>query len=193
MQRKYKTEMMRGMKAIVWMAALLGGVCGASAADRAGDLLRGISDGFRAMKSYAVRFEVATADYRSSGSYVVEGEAYSLELGDAEVFCDGKVRYEVDNGRREVTILDVDRRSRNILNNPVRAFDFIGSDYSCELLWERDGQAAVRLTPMAGSDSSAGEITLVVDTSRMVTMSRRSRRPHRILRRAASLASRPKT
>ena len=138
MQRKYKTEMMRGMKAIVWMAALLGGVCGASAADRAGDLLRGISDGFRAMKSYAVRFEVATADYRSSGSYVVEGEAYSLELGDAEVFCDGKVRYEVDNGRREVTILDVDRRSRNILNNPVRAFDFIGSDYSCELLWERD-------------------------------------------------------
>lgn len=167
MQRKYKTEMMRGMKAIVWMAALLGGVCGASAADRAGDLLRGISDGFRAMKSYAVRFEVATADYRSSGSYVVEGEAYSLELGDAEVFCDGKVRYEVDNDRREVTILDVDRRSRNILNNPVRAFDFIGSDYSCELLWERDGQAAVRLTPMAGSDSSAGEITLVVDTSRM--------------------------
>ena len=119
MQRKYKTEMMRGMKAIVWMAALLGGVCGASAADRAGDLLRGVSDGFRAMKSYAVRFEVATADYRSSGSYVVEGEAYSLELGDAEVFCDGKVRYEVDNGRREVTILDVDRRSRNILNNPV--------------------------------------------------------------------------
>lgn len=114
-----------------------------------------------------MRFEVATADYRSSGSYVVEGEAYSLELGDAEVFCDGKVRYEVDNGRREVTILDVDRRSRNILNNPVRAFDFIGSDYSCELLWERDGQAAVRLTPMAGSDSSAGEITLVVDTSRM--------------------------
>ena len=167
MQRKYKTEMMRGMKAIVWMAALLGGLCGASAADRAGDLLRGVSDGFRAMKSYAVRFEVATADYRSSGSYVVEGEAYSLELGDAEVFCDGKVRYEVDNGRREVTILDVDRRSRNILNNPVRAFDFIGSDYSCELLWERDGQAAVRLTPMAGSDSSAGEITLVVDTSRM--------------------------
>ena len=118
MQRKYKTEMMRGMKAIVWMAALLGGVCGVSAADRAGDLLRGVSDGFRAMKSYAVRFEVATADYRSSGSYVVEGEAYSLELGDAEVFCDGKVRYEVDNGRREVTILDVDRRSRNILNNP---------------------------------------------------------------------------
>ena len=44
MQRKYKTEMMRGMKAIVWMAALLGGVCGVSAADRAGDLLRGVSD-----------------------------------------------------------------------------------------------------------------------------------------------------
>ena len=86
---------------------------------------------------------------------------------DLTLDLDGTGRYEVDNGRREVTILDVDRRSRNILNNPVRAFDFIGSDYSCELLWERDGQAAVRLTPMAGSDSSAGEITLVVDTSRM--------------------------
>jgi len=119
------------------------------------------------MKSYAVRFEVATADYRSSGSYVVEGEAYSLELGDAEVFCDGKVRYEVDNGRLEVTILDVDRRSRNILNNPVRAFDFLGSEYTPSLVSEADGRAVVRLTPAAGNDSPAGDVTLTVDTATM--------------------------
>lgn len=134
---------------------------------RAETLLRRVSDGFRSMKRYGVGFEVATEGYRASGSYVVEGEAYCLELGDAEVFCDGKVRYEVDHDRREVTIVDVDRTSRNLLNNPVRAFDFIGSDYSCELLWERGGQAAVLLTPTADREAPAGAITLLVDVATM--------------------------
>ena len=56
-------------------------------------------------------------------SYAVEGEGYYLVLGDAEVYCDGAVRYEVDNRRREVTIDVVDTDSRNILNNPASCFN----------------------------------------------------------------------
>ena len=57
--------------------------------------------------------------------------------------------------------------SRNILNNPVRAFDFLGSEYTPSLVSEADGRAVVRLTPAAGNDSPAGDVTLTVDTATM--------------------------
>ena len=97
----------------------------------------------------------------------MEGDSYYLVLGDAEVFADGAVRREVDNRRREVTVTEVDTASRNILNNPVRAFDFLGSEYTPSLVSEADGRAVVRLTPAAGNDSPAGDVTLTVDTATM--------------------------
>ena len=100
------------------------------AAGRADAILAGVSDGFRALGAYGVSFEVRSDEYVTRGRYAVEGENYYLVLGDAEVYCDGAVRYEVDNRRREVTIDVVDTGSRNILNNPVHAFDFLGSEYA---------------------------------------------------------------
>ena len=52
-----------------------------------------------------------------------------------------------------MTVTKVDTASRNILNNPVRAFDFLGSEYTPSLVSEADGRAVVRLTPAAGNDS----------------------------------------
>ena len=99
-----------------------------SAADRAGEILGRVADGFRTMKRYTVRFEIVADDYRTAGGYAVSDGNYRLYLGDdAEVFSDGKVRYEVDHRRGEVTISEVNRSSRNILDNPVRAFDFLDS------------------------------------------------------------------
>ena len=110
---------------------------------------------------------VEAGEYRTGGRYAVEGQGYFLTLGDAEVFCDGTVRYEVDNARREVTIVGVDTASRNILNNPVKAFDFLDSEYDPELLTETAGRAVVRLTPTAGNSSPAGVITVTVSTATM--------------------------
>lgn len=139
----------------------------ACAADRAGEILEQLAAGFRAMKSYGVSFEVVAGEYTTRGSYAVEGEHYRIALGDAEVYCDGKVRHEIDNRRKEITINGVDSSSRNILNNPVHAFDFLGSKYAATLLWEREGKAAVRLTPVAGSPASAGDITVTVTIASM--------------------------
>ena len=112
----------------------LAGVCEASAAGRAEEILGRVAEGFRAMKDYTVRFEVAADEYRTPGSYAVRGGSYYLRLGDdAEVYSDGRLRYEVDNRRREVTVTEVNRASRNILDNPVRAFDFLGSEYDFSL------------------------------------------------------------
>lgn len=140
---------------------------GQPAAGRAAGIVKGLADAFGAMEGYTVSFAVTAGEHTSQGRYAVEGERYYLTLGDAEVFSDGALRYEVDNRRREITIDRVDTRSRNILNNPVRAFDFLGSDFRSELLWERGGRAAVVLTPVAESGTAVGRITVTVSTASM--------------------------
>ena len=162
-----KIEKIRMMKRWLLFLALAGGMQVASAAGRAGEILEGLAAGFRAMKGYEVDFAVEAGEYRTAGSYAVEGQGYFLTLGDAEVFCDGTVRYEVDHARREVTIVEVDTTSRNILNNPVRAFDFLDSEYLPELLSETEGRAVVRLTPTAENSSPAGTVTVTVSTAAM--------------------------
>lgn len=162
------------IRRILYVAVLLAGVCEASAAGRAEEILGRVAEGFRAMKDYTVRFEVAADEYRTPGSYAVRGGSYYLRLGDdAEVYSDGRLRYEVDNRRREVTIDVVDTGSRNILNNPVHAFDFLGSEYAASLAGEQEGRAVVRLTPAPGNTSSAGNIVLTVDTAAMRPVSLR--------------------
>lgn len=163
---------MKRIKVMACMALLLGGLCNVSAADRAGEILGRVADGFRTMKRYTVRFEIVADDYRTAGGYAVSDGNYRLYLGDdAEVFSDGKVRYEVDHRRGEVTISEVNRSSRNILDNPVRAFDFLDSEYAFTLEWERNGRACVRLTPTDGSNAASGEVTLTVDTASMRPLS----------------------
>lgn len=149
------------------MVVLCCGMPQSRAAGRATEILEKLAAGFRAMPGYSVDFEVSAGDYKSRGSYVVEGRCYYLVLADAEVFADSVVRYEIDNRRREVTVTEVNRASRNILDNPVRAFDFLGSEYDFSLEGESGGRATVRLVPTAENDTSAGVVTLVVDTSSM--------------------------
>lgn len=155
----------------LFMAVLCCGMPQSKAAGRATEILEKLAAGFRAMPGYSVDFEVSAGDYKSRGSYVVEGRCYYLVLADAEVFADSVVRYEIDNRRREVTVTEVDAASRNILNNPVRAFDFLGSEYIPALVSEAGGRAVVRLTPAAGNDSPAGDVTLTVDTATMRPLS----------------------
>lgn len=153
------------------MAALLCGVPQSQAADRAGEILERLAAGFRAMPGYGVDFEVDAGDYKARGSYSVEGTDYYLVLGDAEVFADSSVRYEIDNRRREVTVTEVDAESRNILNNPVRAFDFLGTEYTPSLVSEADGRAVVRLTPAGANDTPSGIVTVTVSTDTMRPLS----------------------
>lgn len=154
------------MKRLLLLILLLAGVARAGAENRAEEILRRLAEGFRTMAGYEVPFSIEAGEYRAEGRYAVEREGYYLEVGDAEVYCDGSVRYEVDRKRREVTIVGVDTTSRNLLNNPARAFDFLGDAYAPQLASERDGRAVVRLSPTVG-DASAGAITVTVDTATM--------------------------
>ena len=138
-----------------------------SADGRAAEILEKLAAGFRALGAYGVAFEVSSDEYTTRGRYAVEGENYYIAVGEAEVYCDGKIRYEIDNRRREVTIDDVDTSSRNLLSNPAHAFDFIGTQYAPSLVSDAEGRAVVRLTPTSADASPAGEILVTVDTAAM--------------------------
>ena len=138
-----------------------------SADGRAAESLEKLAAGFRALGAYGVTFEVSSDEYTTRGRYAVEGENYYIAVGEAEVYCDGKIRYEIDNRRREVTIDDVDTSSRNLLSNPAHAFDFIGTQYAPSLVSDAEGRAVVRLTPTSADASPAGEILVTVDTAAM--------------------------
>jgi len=81
---------------------------------------------------YRVDFALKSGDFSAKGYYCVDGDAYYMNLGSAEIYSDGKTRYEVDHDRKEVNIDVVDLSSHNILDNPTRCFDFVGSDYNVE-------------------------------------------------------------
>lgn len=150
------------------VSALTAGGAATSAADpspRAGELLRQLVASIKAMGDYGVSFAVEADGYAVEGHYSVSGNRYSMTLGDAEVFCDGKVRYEVDHRRREVVIDRVNESSRNIVDNPTRAFDFLDAQYRASLVSEAGSCAVVRLTPAEGDALPVGSILLEVDTS----------------------------
>lgn len=114
-------------------AALLPTIAVAAADDEAQTLLRRTADYISSLGRYDARFEITAGEYFSSGSYAVDGDSYYIEVEGAEVYSDGKTRYEVDNARREVNVDDVDTSSRNVLDNPTRCFDFVGTDYDAEV------------------------------------------------------------
>ncbi len=174
------------MKRIAWFSAfLLAAVwlqvfpvsAQPSQDDRASELVAALAAAFRTMPGYEVAFEVAAGEQRVAGSYAVEGENYHLVLNGAEagvyaeVYADGAVRYEIDHVRREVTINPLDGAGRNILGDPVHAFDFLDSDYTPASVSEHDGTTIVTLKPVAGSAAPAGDITLTLATEGLLPRS----------------------
>lgn len=126
-------------------------------------LLRRVAEYVKALGSYDAEVDVAAGEYKASGSYSVAGDSYYIKVGEAEVYADGKTRYEVDHSRKEVSVDVVDLESQNILDNPTRCFDFVGEEYAAELVKESDGVATIRL--VARNEDIEGEILLGVESA----------------------------
>lgn len=143
-------------------AFLLCGTGQTQAAGNASKLLERLSGYFRSLGDYRVTFEVEADGRGFPGYYCVAGDRYYLSLGDAEVYGEGGVRYEVDNARREVVIDRVDTASRNLLSNPTRAFDFVDDEFAAEQIGSAEGVATVRLMPRA-TDAAVSWIDLRIE------------------------------
>lgn len=128
------------------------------------DVLARLKQYIAKMGRYEAAFALQAGDYKAEGRYLVDGDTYHIVVGDiAEVYCDGKVRYEVDNEREEVNIDVVDASSRNILDNPTRCFDFVGSDYRATVVAQDEKQITLKL--VSTDEKVEGEILLTVDAA----------------------------
>ena len=127
------------------------------------ELLKTLAEEFRKLTTYEVAFRVVADEMEVSGRYGVEGEKYALQVGDAEVYSDGVVRYEVDKGHREVVINNVEKLSHNLLDNPVHAFEFVTDEYEVSVVESRQDWAVIRLEPKAESKQSVGSIEVAMN------------------------------
>ncbi len=123
---------------------------------RSNELLALLENQIEELGNYRVDFAVEAENSRFEGYYRVAGDCYYIRLGDAEVYCDGKVRYEVDPTRREVVIDVVDPASRHILGNPTRAFRLLDGEFDHRTLSEQEGVATVELDPKSGEAGISG-------------------------------------
>lgn len=82
-----------------------------------------------------------------AGLFMVDGDGYYLSLGVMEVFSDGKLRYEVNNERKEATIDRVDLESHDLLTNPTNAFAFAGDEFQISIISSDDKVACIGLVP----------------------------------------------
>lgn len=111
----------------------------------------------------------ANGDTNLNGYFMVEGDAYYITLGVMEVYSDGKLRYEINNERKEVVEDRVNLESCDLLSNPTRAFTFVPKEFSSEVVSRADNRVVVRLTPKSeamGIDSI--ELTLEESGSKVL-------------------------
>ena len=116
-----------------------------------------------ALGAYDAQFKVSAGEYQATGSYAVAGDAYYIKLDAAEVHSDGRVRYEVDHNREEINVDNVDLASRNVLDNPTRCFDFVGSEYESDMVSSNGSQQTIHLR--STDPAIEGDIYLTIDAA----------------------------
>lgn len=154
---------MKKFIAFIFTLLCAANVC-AQSDDSAKVLMGRLSEKIRAMENYEVEFNVKSGDQTIKGYYAVSGEKYYISIGDAEVYCDGSARYEVNPQNKEVTVDAVDTKSHNILTNPTRAFDFIDGEFTFATVGSADGATTVKLTSTA-ENAALGTIFVTIDNA----------------------------
>ena len=98
--------------------------------------------------SVAMGSDIDNLEEQVTGYMMVDGDSYYITLGIMEVYSDGKLRYEINNDRKEVTEDRVNLASHDLLTNPTRAFDFAPEEFDIALRFSHNGEiASLEFTP----------------------------------------------
>lgn len=137
-------EIMRG---VILLMTMLSAALGASAQQSPREWIDMLNRSLGA--SYGVHVEVTTDDSEEpvAGYYIVDGDSYYLQLGVMEVYSDAKLRYEINNERKEVTEDVVNLESVDLLTNPTRAFNFVDDEFDASIVEQNAEGATLRLVP----------------------------------------------
>ena len=112
---------------------------------------------------YAMNIAVTMGDDASiAGFCMVEGDGYYITLGIMEVYSDGKLRYEINNERKEVVEDRVNLEACDLLSNPTRAFDFVPTEFYSEVTSTANERVVLLLTPKSEA-MGISSITLTLE------------------------------
>ena len=137
-------EIMRG---VLLLMAMLSAALGASEQQSPREWIDMLNRSLGA--SYGVHVEVTPDDSEEpvAGYYIVDGDSYYLQLGVMEVYSDAKLRYEINNERKEVTEDVVNLESVDLLTNPTQAFNFVDDEFDASIVEQNAEGATLRLVP----------------------------------------------
>lgn len=153
------------MKRIVILFALLWGAA-VGYAQSGSELLGKLSEQLAAMGSYRIDFELEmpTATATSKGYCVVSGERYKIAIEDLVQGCDGELLWMQNGGTRELTIDYPNKKSRNLFDNPTKAFDFAEELFKVEsVTTTKEGQWQLVLLPAEGVLDGIERVVVDVD------------------------------
>ena len=151
------------MRKLILLTLVLTVSLSAVADEQSAAALQRVARYVEALGAYDAQFKVSAGEYQAAGSYAVVGDAYYIKLDAAEVYSDGKVRYEVDHNREEINVDNVDLASRNVLDNPTRCFDFVSSGYESNIHSSNGLQLTIHLR--STDPTIEGDIYLTIDTA----------------------------
>lgn len=119
---------------------------------------------------YALHINVSMPESETlNGYFMVENDSFYITLGAMEVFSNGKLRYEVNNDRKEVTEDRVDLTSRDLLSNPTRAFNFVDEEFEVRIAESIERGAVLVLKPRSGDAAiSTVYMAVIADGSRVL-------------------------
>ena len=95
-----------------------------------------------------LHIDMTNAEQPLIGYMMIDGDSFYLTLGAMEVYSDGKLRYEVNNERKEVAEDRVNLSSADLLSNPTRAFEFVGEQFDVALLSANATAVELHIKPL---------------------------------------------
>jgi hypothetical protein len=119
---------------------------------------------------YALYMKVDAYGEHINGYFMVDKDSYYIQLGIMEVYSDGKLRYEVNNERKEVTEDRVNLDSRDLLTNPTRAFEFLEEEFEATISEDIHNGAILKLVPKQSSDITAVYVSVVWRDNRIIPL-----------------------
>ena len=120
--------------------------------------------------NYALHMKVDAYGEKMNGYSIVERDSYYMQLGTMEVYSDGKLRYEVNNERKEITEDRVNLDSRDLLANPTRAFEFLEDEFKATISEHIHNGAILKLVPKQESDITAIYMSVMWRDNRIIPM-----------------------
>lgn len=138
----------------------------AEAQSSGAEVLRAMSQKLAQMGSYRIDFalEMPGVEESSKGYCLVDGDRYVIDVDGLAQGYDGEAVWMLNNLTKEYTLDSPKPHSRNLFDNPTRAFDFSDEMFEVEsFATKSEGQWRVVLLPAEGVLDGIERVVVDVD------------------------------